>query len=247
MQDFIELCRKRDVTGAIAYSRKNLSPWAGTHMAELQQGMTLLAFGETTGVSLYKVSSTISWYRIDKQALYDQVRWAAVRDKFRETFLSLYALPGQPLLSLALSAGLSTLRLPSCAKYETAPSSSPRSPTIPLIPAAPPLHSFADGSIFDSLVSFPGSSPIELPGPTALAPDVAHLQTDPAEHVGNVDCPTCGEDMKVLANEVPMSHHVISTIVCRISGEVMDSSNPPMAFPNGYVYSTNVSQDQQDW
>lgn len=59
MQDFIELCRKRDVTGAIAYSRKNLSSWAGTHMAELQQGMTLLAFGETTGVGLYKVSSEI--------------------------------------------------------------------------------------------------------------------------------------------------------------------------------------------
>lgn len=37
-----------------------------------------------------------------------------------------------------------------------------------------------------------------------------------------------------------MSHHVNSTIVCRISGRVMDSENEPLAFPNGYVYSSKV-------
>jgi transcription elongation factor Elf1 len=67
------------------------------------------------------------------------------------------------------------------------------------------------------------------------------LKTHPDARVGNIDCPTCGEDMKVLASEVPMSHHVNSTLVCRISGQIMDSQNPPLSFPNGYVYSTNVS------
>lgn len=47
--------------------------------------------------------------------------------------------------------------------------------------------------------------------------------------------------MRVLAAEVPMSHHVNSTIVCRISGRVMDSENEPLAFPNGYVYSSKVN------
>lgn len=47
--------------------------------------------------------------------------------------------------------------------------------------------------------------------------------------------------MRVLAAEVPMSHHVNSTIVCRISGQVMDSENEPLAFPNGYVYSSKVN------
>jgi macrophage erythroblast attacher len=56
-QEFIELCRKRDTAGAIAYARKNLAPWAATHMAQLQSSMTLLAFGETTGVQAYRVSS----------------------------------------------------------------------------------------------------------------------------------------------------------------------------------------------
>jgi macrophage erythroblast attacher len=55
LQDFIELCRKRDTVGAITYARKTLAPWASTHMHEIEQGMTLLAFGERTGVGAYRV------------------------------------------------------------------------------------------------------------------------------------------------------------------------------------------------
>jgi hypothetical protein len=56
MQEFIELCRARKIEAAITYSRKNLAPWAATHLRELQQGMTLLAFGETAGIAAYRVS-----------------------------------------------------------------------------------------------------------------------------------------------------------------------------------------------
>nr|XP_019010977.1 uncharacterized protein I206_04282 [Kwoniella pini CBS 10737]OCF49758.1 hypothetical protein I206_04282 [Kwoniella pini CBS 10737] len=170
LQEFIEICRKRDIQSAIAYSRKNLAPWAATHLSEIQQGMTLMSFGEKTGVEVYK-------------RLYDSSRWTTVRDQFRSTFLTLYAQPSQPVLSLALSAGLSSLKLPSCAPHHTQKS------------------------------------------------------------VGNIDCPTCDDHLKVLAAELPFSHHVNSTIVCRISGEVMDSQNEPMAFPNGYVYSSKALRE----
>lgn len=87
-------------------------------------------------------------------------------------------------------------------------------------------------------MSFPHlTAPI---GGSQSAP-TADLHEHPEQPTGNVDCPTCGPDIKVLAKEVPMSHHVNSTIVCRISGEVMDSNNEPLAFPNGYVYSSKVS------
>ena len=62
----------------------------------------------------------------------------------------------------------------------------------------------------------------------------------------NVDCPVCeGEGdqslgLGKLAEEVPFSHHSNSTIVCRITGKIMDEDNPPMAFPNGRVYSREV-------
>jgi len=221
-QEFIELCRKRDTVGAIAYSRKNLANWAGSHMLELQQTMTLLAFGEKTGVVNYR-------------KLYDRSRWISLRDQFRETFLTLYALPSQPLLSLALSAGLSSLRLPSCVPYEP-PSSpeEPKSPHIPLLPAAPPLHNLEDA------LGLVGGDHLTAPVGGDVASPTEDLHGHPDAPVGNVDCPTCGDDMRILAHEVPMSHHVNSTIVCRISGQVMDSQNEPLAFPNGYVYSSKA-------
>lgn len=160
-----------------------------------------------------------------------------MRDQFRETFLNLYALPSQSLLALSLSAGLSSLRVPSCVPYVNSKSlvSKPRSPVLPLLPAAPPLH-----NLEEALGLMSGE---DLRAPIGGVPSSPKndLHEYPEAQVGNVDCPTCNEDIKVLAHEVPMSHHVNSTIVCRISGQVMDSQNEPMAFPNGCVYSSKVS------
>lgn len=72
----------------------------------------------------------------------------------------------------------------------------------------------------------------------------------------NVDCPVCdGEShsgvpnlgLGKLAEEVPLSHHANSTIVCHISGKIMDEGNMPMAFPNGHVYSREASETLQSY
>ncbi|KAH9973794.1 CTLH/CRA C-terminal to lish motif domain-containing protein [Lactifluus volemus] len=59
----------------------------------------------------------------------------------------------------------------------------------------------------------------------------------------NSDCPVCDPWLGKLAEEVPFSHHVNSTIVCRLSGKIMDEDNAPMVFPNGYVYSREALED----
>ncbi|KAF9568695.1 hypothetical protein CPC08DRAFT_702304 [Agrocybe pediades] len=68
----------------------------------------------------------------------------------------------------------------------------------------------------------------------------------------NVDCPVCdGESgtaseplgLGKLAGEVPYSHHANSTIVCQISGKIMDEDNMPMAFPDGHVYSREALEE----
>jgi macrophage erythroblast attacher len=61
----------------------------------------------------------------------------------------------------------------------------------------------------------------------------------------NINCPVCDitGGLGTLANEVPLSHHVNSTIVCKISGKIMDEDNAPMAFPNGYVYSRQALEE----
>ncbi|KAI8969207.1 CTLH/CRA C-terminal to lish motif domain-containing protein [Mycotypha africana] len=58
----------------------------------------------------------------------------------------------------------------------------------------------------------------------------------------NVNCPICdNQTLGNLAEKLPLSHHVNSTIVCRISGKIMNEDNPPMLLPNGRVYSLHVS------
>lgn len=104
-------------------------------------------------------------------------RWNTLIQAFRLAIYNLSTLPSEPLLHLAMYAGLASLKLPAC--YDT--------------------------------------------------------QTK------NVDCPVCDSSIGKLAEEVPFSHHVNSTIVCRITGRIMDEDNTPLAFPNsGQVYSKEV-------
>jgi macrophage erythroblast attacher len=53
----------------------------------------------------------------------------------------------------------------------------------------------------------------------------------------NMNCPVCTPPYSAIAQDLPFSHHENSSIVCRITGEVMDENNPPLILPNGHVYS----------
>ncbi|KAJ3123667.1 GID complex subunit containing RING finger motif [Physocladia obscura] len=60
----------------------------------------------------------------------------------------------------------------------------------------------------------------------------------------NVKCPICiGHVYGALAEKLPNAHHVNSCLVCRISGEIMNEDNLPMALPNGYVYSQKALEE----
>ncbi|KAF9010185.1 CTLH/CRA C-terminal to lish motif domain-containing protein [Cyathus striatus] len=175
LQEYIELIRAQKSQEAIAYSKKYLVPWQETHMPQIRQALALLAFPPDTTCGPYK-------------RLYDPLRWTVLVKSFRHAIYNLNTLPTEPLLHLALYAGLASLKLPACYDHSTK----------------------------------------------------------------NVDCPICdGESgltnqplgLGKLAGEVPFSHHANSTIVCRLSGKIMDEDNMPMAFPNGQVYSREVLEE----
>lgn len=189
-QEFVELVRANKSAEAMAYSRKYFSPCLETHGKEVTHCMGLLACGPGTLLRGYQVSRnmwnishnlslpTLDLFCSPWQRLYDPSRWKHLIQSFRAVSYSLNSLPTEPLLNLALYAGLASLKLPSC--YDT--------------------------------------------------------------NSKNVDCPVCDpQGLGVLGEGVPWSHHVNSTIVCRISGRIMNENNPPMCFPNGYVYSEEVS------
>ncbi|XXQ38908.1 CTLH domain-containing protein [Plasmodiophora brassicae] len=54
------------------------------------------------------------------------------------------------------------------------------------------------------------------------------------------DCPVCTQDVVELAAKIQPSARTISCLVCRLTGQVMDDANPPMALPNGQVYSRSA-------
>ncbi|KAJ1515683.1 hypothetical protein HMI54_011888 [Coelomomyces lativittatus] len=60
---------------------------------------------------------------------------------------------------------------------------------------------------------------------------------------GHSNCPVCSDPFKILAEKLPLGHHVNSSYVCYISGDVMDENNPPMVTPEGYVYSLKAVQE----
>ncbi|KAI9742021.1 MAG: GID complex subunit containing RING finger motif [Cirrosporium novae-zelandiae] len=123
LQQFIELIRTREpsrLADAVLFSRKFLAPHKD-QAAEVRKAGGLLAFEPDTQVEPYK-------------SLYSPTRWHHLSTLFVETYQTLLALPPVPLLTIALSAGLSALKTPSCHSPFTSSSSNPHSTTTSVCP-----------------------------------------------------------------------------------------------------------------
>ncbi|GAA6019448.1 hypothetical protein JCM10207_001390 [Rhodosporidiobolus poonsookiae] len=241
LQAYIELCRSRNLLGAMQYARKHLSPAAvaemngagedgaaptdskdgagegegSSHMAELSRAMALLAYPPETTCMVY-------------QDLYSPARWSTLRTLFRSTFLSLHALPSIPLLHMSLQAGLASLKTPICCPV---PSGAPTAPASAYPLGGPALRTTItpEGEIV--LSSPAASSPLPTPTPTpapgsASTPAHALTGAQPPIHAlegrPSPSCPLCSSPLGALGPEVPYSHHVNSTIVCGITGRVVE-------------------------
>jgi macrophage erythroblast attacher len=111
-------------------------------------------------------------------------RWNYLAECFLETHHALFSLPAQPLLHIALSAGLSALKTPACHSKFVSPTSGLNSSR------SPPHHTFDYNSI-ESEAS--GSEDPGLPS----------INTSLSTHV----CPICSTELNQLATQVPYAHH----------------------------------------
>ena len=102
LQQFIELARSGDMKQlmeAIVHARKHLAAGQDTQFGLRAAG--LLAYRPDTLVEPYRT-------------MYSPERYTFLAAHFLKTHHELFSLPAQPLLHIALSAGLSALKTPAC-------------------------------------------------------------------------------------------------------------------------------------
>lgn len=197
LQQYIELIRQGNIQQAISYLRIHLIQHFSTHSKQIQQAVALLAFPESSLVGVYR-------------NLYNKSRWLDLSIKFKHVALQLYGLSTHPMLHVALSVGLPSLKLQCCSIAQDSKQNN------------------KTDNEFEHLYN----------GSTFLSSKKEKLLDN-----HSTNCPTCNFDLLgSLAQQVPHSHHTNSSIVCKISGNVLKDGEM-LAFPNGRVYSKSALHD----
>ncbi|KAJ5216508.1 uncharacterized protein N7498_002915 [Penicillium cinerascens] len=124
LQQYIEMVRTKDLSKkveAISHARKYLSLNPESQKDEVNQVAGLLVFTQDSRAEKYK-------------SLFSPDRWKYLSDLFVQTHHELLSLPSQPLLHIALSAGLSALKTPLCHSAYTSSSSNSQSTSTSVCP-----------------------------------------------------------------------------------------------------------------
>ena len=132
LQQYVELVRTRDparLLEATGHARRYLAPHKDSQSSDIHRAAGLLAFPPDTQAEPYKVRRMrpVSPHRAAlltaRQSMYAPARWTSLASLFATTHHTLMSIPARPLLHIALSAGLSSLKTPSCHASTTAASS----------------------------------------------------------------------------------------------------------------------------
>ncbi|KAI9864535.1 MAG: GID complex subunit containing RING finger motif [Trichoglossum hirsutum] len=124
LQQYIELVRTRQpqkLYEATQHAKKFLAPHKDTQFGEISKAAGLLAYPSNTSTEPYRT-------------LYAHTRWEHLARTFVQTHHNLLSLPSRPLLHIALSAGLSALKTPSCHSSYASSSSNANSSTTSVCP-----------------------------------------------------------------------------------------------------------------
>lgn len=139
--------------------------------------------------------------------LFSVERWEFLGDTFVSTHHTLFGLPQEPLLHIALSAGLSALKTPACHSHHVSPSSG-------LNVASPkPMQDS------DILMSQDGE---EQSGNNS---EPSRDSTTISASLTTSVCPICSTELNELARHVPFANHTKSHV-----------EPDPVVLPNGRIY-----------
>lgn len=153
--------------------------------------------------------------------MYSSKQWTHLAALFRRTHHSLLGLAEQPPLYVALGAGLSALKTPSCHSSYVSPSSA--------LNATSPNTS-ADATTTATTTNGESGTASAVTGTAGAAG--AHARGDGAAamnpssaHGSHSVCPICSTELNELARPVPYAHHAKSVVDADL-----------VVLPNGRVY-----------
>lgn len=202
------------VHDAIAELRRHIAPCAQNHMKELLHVMGAAAYFPARAAPSRDdgdEADTVPGLPDRYLYLFRAERWTRLESQFKSTLFRLSGLHGRSMLSLRLQAGLEAMKTPLCR-----PAAAKRSPAL----AAPDTK----------------TAPFSRSGSSRRS-GKAQAGSNASDHGGNLDCPVCAPGTHGLAVSLAASHRTRSCLVCRLTGKVMSEDNPPVALPNGNVYS----------
>jgi macrophage erythroblast attacher len=223
LQQHIELVRDRKVKEAREHAAKYLVAYvqAGDKSKEEEvfKAAALLLYPPSTKVGPYKVRALpLRPYLVrcrkevrkltrKVQRMYSPERYVELAELFVKTHHELFSLPAQPLLHIALSAGLSALKTPACHSTHT--------------PGPEPI---GDAPRQSNILSALGEPSTSQPAVGSGTDSNTHTRLPSMNGINNV-CPICSTELNELARPLPYAHHSVSWV-----------ENDPVVLPNGRVY-----------
>ncbi len=216
LQEFVELVRAGQKMEAVRHARKHLSSSAASvdsdNLSTVQRAMALLAFCPSASSSSSSSSSSppSSLHPVYRD-LFSKERWQRLIEQFRAENYRLFQLSTQSVFSVALQAGLSSLKTQRC--------SSKKRPAVAAASSSDEPNGATEGEATTMETNGNDSSP-KGAGPVDR----------------NSECPVCQEPLHQLAHQLPYAHCSQSRLICYISGHPLNEHNQPLMLPNGFVY-----------
>ncbi|MCJ1330156.1 GID complex subunit containing RING finger motif [Thelotrema lepadinum] len=183
LQQYIELRRVGRLVEAKVHAQRHLGPHMDAYPKEVYQATGLMAYPPNTLAEPYRT-------------MYSQARWDKLAVLFVNTHHELFSLPMQPLLHIALSAGLSALKTPSCHSVYASSSSNARSSTTTVCPiCSTELNELARGVPYaHHSKSFVENDPVVLPNGRIYGRErLMQMTAKVGLEAGHVKDPTTGE------------------------------------------------------
>ena len=217
-------------TSSAASDEKKEEPAATMMVADparlkiLQEAMNLLVFfgyddeadkeqetaTKSSAAAAAATSSVVHpWHRY--RVYWSLSRFPQLVRTFRETALRIYGLPSKSSLEYALHIGLGALKTSSCKCNHSRRVRD---------------HGEEEGE---------QQRGAQAEGPASAASSSSSFES--FDVAPTPSCPVCTYPLSCLARSLPVAQRSHSRLVCRLSGALMDERNPPMALPNGFVYS----------